>query len=59
MSAGYSKRSLVQKLGIKDGFAICIIAAPETDVRIGASSASVNNAVEVLLEGCWRSHICR
>jgi hypothetical protein len=27
--AGYSKRSLVEKLGIKDGFAISIIGAPK------------------------------
>ncbi len=29
MPAGYSKRSLVEKLGIKDGFAISIIGAPK------------------------------
>jgi len=29
MPAGYSKKSLVQKLGIKEGFAISIIGAPE------------------------------
>jgi len=28
MAAGYSKRSLVDKLGIKDGFAIAILGAP-------------------------------
>jgi len=29
MAAGYSKRSLVEKLGIKDGYAISIIGAPK------------------------------
>jgi len=29
MAAGYSKKSLVEKLGIKEGFAISIIGAPE------------------------------
>ena len=29
MPAGYSKKSLVEKLGIKEGFAISIIGAPE------------------------------
>ena len=29
MPVGYSKRSLVEKLGIKDGFAISIIGAPK------------------------------
>ena len=29
MPAGYSKRSLVEKLGLKDGFAIAILGAPE------------------------------
>ena len=29
MAAGYSKRSLVQKLGIKAGMKICILNAPE------------------------------
>jgi hypothetical protein len=29
MTAGYSKKSLVEKLGIKDGFAVSIIGAPE------------------------------
>ena len=29
MAAGYSKKSLVEKLGIKGGFAISIIGAPE------------------------------
>jgi len=29
MPAGYSKRSLVEKLGIQDGFAISIIGAPK------------------------------
>jgi len=29
MPAGYSKKSLVEKLGIKDGFAISIIEAPK------------------------------
>jgi len=29
MPAGYSKKSLVEKLGIKDGFAIAIFGAPQ------------------------------
>ena len=29
MPAGYSKKSLVEKLGIKDGFAVAILGAPE------------------------------
>jgi len=29
MPAGYSKKSLVEKLGIKDGFAIAILGAPK------------------------------
>ena len=29
MAAGYSKKSLIEKLGIKDGFTISIIGAPE------------------------------
>ncbi len=29
MPAGYSKKSLIEKLGIKDGFAIAIVGAPE------------------------------
>jgi hypothetical protein len=29
MAAGYSKKSLVEKLGIKDGFTISIVAAPK------------------------------
>jgi len=29
MPAGYSKRSLVEKLGIKEGFAVAILGAPE------------------------------
>jgi hypothetical protein len=29
MPAGYSKKSLVEKLGIREGFAISIIAAPQ------------------------------
>ncbi len=29
MPAGYSKKSLIEKLGIKDGFAIAILGAPE------------------------------
>ena len=29
MAAGYSKKSLVEKLGIKEGFAIAIIGAPK------------------------------
>jgi len=29
MPVGYSKKSLIEKLGIKDGFAIAILGAPE------------------------------
>jgi hypothetical protein len=30
MAAGYSKRPLVEKLGIKDGFKIALVGAPES-----------------------------
>ncbi len=33
MSAGYSKKSLIQKLGIKEGFKITIINAPSDYVK--------------------------
>jgi len=45
MPAGYSKRSLVEKLGIKDGFAIAILGAPENyAVTLGELPSGVRQA---------------
>jgi len=43
MAAGYSKKSLVEKLGIKDGFTISIIGAPE---NYGATLGTLPSGVK-------------
>ena len=50
MAAGYSKRSLVEKLGIKDGFVISIIEAPRNySVTLGKLPSGVKQCKK--LEG--------
>lgn len=45
MPAGYSKKSLIEKLGIKDGFAIAILGAPENySATLGKLPSSVRQA---------------
>ena len=50
MAAGYSKKSLVEKLGIKEGFAISIIGAPKNyAATLGKLPSSVKRSKK--LEG--------
>jgi hypothetical protein len=45
MPAGYSKKSLIEKLGIKDGFVISIIGAPKDyATALGKLPAGVNQS---------------
>jgi len=47
MAAGYSKKSLVEKLGIKDGFATAIIGAPKDySATLGELPSSVKQGTK-------------
>src|SRR5262247_639509 len=47
MGAGYSKRSLIEKLGIKSGFSVCILNPPTGyDVTLGELPKGVQRFVK-------------
>ena len=47
MAAGYSKRSLVEKLGIKSGFSVCILNPPTGyDITLGELPMGVQRFVK-------------